>query len=100
VPDIRLDPDRLDELACELRALRSEFDSLEERVEDYEAAVGHRRVADRLESLAGNWSDARKDVLERLEGLARVCQQVAKKYRDQEAALSGTMDAAAGKTVP
>jgi hypothetical protein len=99
VPPIRVDPSRLDDLARELRLLRSEFTSLEDRVEDYEAAVGHRRVADRLEALATNWSDARGRVLERLEALATACEQVATHYRQQEAQIAAAIDAA-GKGRP
>jgi hypothetical protein len=85
---IRVDPNRIDDLARELRGLHSEFNSLERRVDDYERAVGHRRVVDELEELASNWSDARDDILGRLEALAAACEQVARTYRDQEAHLA------------
>lgn len=85
---IRVDPDRIEALARDLRGLRADFDSLEGRVDDYQAAVGHRRVVDELEELASNWSDSRDDILRRLEDLAAACEQVARTYRDQEAHLA------------
>jgi len=91
VGTIRVDPDRIDDLARELRGLRDEFASLECRVDDYEQAVGHRRVADQLDELASNWSDARGEIVGRLESLAAACAQVAKTYREQEAHLAGGM---------
>ncbi|MEW6477208.1 MAG: hypothetical protein AB1679_33565 [Actinomycetota bacterium] len=93
---IRVDPDRLDVLARELRGLHREFSSLEGRVDDYHAAVGHHQVADSLEELAGNWSHDRDDILGRLEALANACEAVARTYRDQEAHLAGGMQPESG----
>jgi len=88
VATIRVDPNRIEDLARELRGLHSEFNSLEGLVDDYQAAVGHHRVVNELEELASNWSDSRDDILRRLEALAAACDQVARTYRDQEAHLA------------
>ena len=88
---IRVDPNRIDDLAKELRGLRDEFASLECRVDDYQSAVGHPRVAGQLDDLASNWSDARREIVQRLESLAAACTQVAQTYRDQEAHLVSGM---------
>jgi conjugal transfer/entry exclusion protein len=93
---IKVDTTRIDQLAQELRGLHSEFNSLESRVDDYQGAVGHQRVVDRLEELASNWSDARDNILQRLERLAQVCQEVARTYRDQEQHLASQMQSGSG----
>jgi hypothetical protein len=96
VATIRVDPQRIEDLAGELRSLRSEFDSLERRVDDYQSAVGHGRVVGQLEELASNWSDARDDILQRLEHLAAACDGVARTYRDQEAHLAKQAQSVSG----
>ena len=93
---IRVDPNRIEDLARELRGLHAKFNSLEARVDDYHAAVGHHQVADSLEELAGNWSHDRDDILGRLKALATACEAVARTYRDQEAHLVSGMQPESG----
>ncbi|MGH8998925.1 MAG: hypothetical protein ACRDY7_05985 [Acidimicrobiia bacterium] len=84
---IRIDPDRLEQMARDLRLLHGEFESLEQRVEDHEATVGHHRVVDALDELAGNWSDDRGTILERIQALADNAQRLADHYRNQDTSM-------------
>jgi chromosome segregation ATPase len=88
--EIKVDPDKLELLARELTGLRAEFAGLEERVEDYEPAVGHRKLADELHATATNWSKKRTQLLADLEELAHLAEHAAQHYRclDAEVAAS------------
>lgn len=86
--DIKVDPDKLDALARDLGRLRAEFAGLKDRVADYEAAVGHRKLADELESTATNWSKKRDKLLEDLDELAAMATDAAAHYRDLDSRMA------------
>ncbi|MEW6477242.1 MAG: hypothetical protein AB1679_33735 [Actinomycetota bacterium] len=88
--EIKVDPDKLDFLAGELAGLKAEFAGLGQRIDDYESAVGHRKLADELHSTATNWSKKRTQLLADLEELAHLAEHAAQHYRclDAEVAAS------------
>jgi hypothetical protein len=94
--DIRVDPDALEELARQLARLKDEFEGQEALMEDYEATAGHRKVADKLEDFADNWSDKRGKVLEQLGQLAAMAVGAASFYREREAGLAAQIKDATG----
>jgi hypothetical protein len=85
---LRVDPVALEALARRLVGLRREFGTLEHRMEDYEAAVGHRRVVEALHDLATNWSDAKAKISGEMEGLANMVAGAAAVYHEQETELA------------
>lgn len=94
--EIRVDPDKLDVLARELTGLGAEFAGLEQRVDDYESAVGHRELADELHSTATNWSKKRRELLAELEALAAMAKEAADHYRCLEADVAATIRRVSG----
>ncbi|MGH9247018.1 MAG: hypothetical protein ACRD29_22405 [Acidimicrobiales bacterium] len=84
----------LDEMAGQLMGLTCEFDGLEDVVEGYQAAVGHDRLADRLDSFASNWSDERRKMKESMEAVAGYADAAADAYRDTEGQLCDAFEQA------
>jgi hypothetical protein len=73
-----------------LARLTHEFASLGRTFEDFDTAIGSHRINDRLSSLAGNWSDARRKLGEHLEGLSGMAEGAAAEYRRLEAEIAAT----------
>jgi hypothetical protein len=88
-PRITVDITGLADLAVRLRALRQEFDGVEDVVRGYEEAVGSREVASALDAFAGNWSHERKQIAKQLDEVAGYVQAAAEAYASVESELSG-----------
>jgi uncharacterized protein YukE len=100
MPEIKVDPDKLDALAAELTRLRNEFAGLRQRVDDYEVFLGHKKLAEELRSTADNWSKKREKLIEHLDGLAGLATQAANHYRGLDATMATRIRAASGPSAP
>lgn len=100
--DISVDTDRLRELSRRLDLLHQEFEGIEDRVDGYADAVGHRgRLTEALEDLAGNWSKKRKEVLAQLEQCASLALDAARHYENLDRTMAaGIRDVAGGPGGP
>ena len=98
--DIKVDPDKLDALAGELRRLRDEFAGLRQRVDDYEDFLGHKKLAEELRSTADNWSKKRDKLIAHLDALATMATDAATHYRGLDATMAAQISAASGPAAP
>jgi hypothetical protein len=94
--DIKVDPDKLDALAAELRRLRDQFANLERDAEEYDDFVGHKGLAEELRSTANNWSKKRDKLIENLEALATMADDAAEHYRCLDSAMATQIRSASG----
>jgi hypothetical protein len=94
--DIKVDPDKLDALAAELRRLRDEFVRLPKRVDEYEDFVGHKKLAEELRSTADNWSKKRDKLIEHLDALAAMATDAAEHYRCLDTTMATQIRSATG----
>ena len=98
--DIKVDPDKLDALAAELKRLRDEFAGLRQRVDDYDDFLGHKKLAEELRSTADNWSKKRDKLIEHLDALSSMATQAAADYRGLDTAMATQIRAASGPAAP
>lgn len=83
-----VDYDGLESVGEVLGDLAQEFDGLEDHVEGYADAVASDDVAGELERVASNWSDDRKDLVEKMENASEYATQAAAAYRDLDTGLA------------
>ena len=91
-----VDLGQLEEAGRQLDTLGNEFQQAGNLVDDARTAVGHDRLATRLDSFADGWKVRREDLLEDMTHLAEMTQEAVRTYREVDAQLAGACEGGAG----
>ena len=92
VHDLKVRSDLLRQTATSLGQLRSEFDGLDGRREQFRDSWGSDDVADAMHDFVGNWNDNRRRITENMTSLRRMAEATVEEFGRVEAELSGAFD--------
>jgi hypothetical protein len=84
---LRVDLEGLEEFGRELRSIRDRMNGTRSMIDGYVGDLGSGAVADALHRFEHDWKDGRKQIDRRLDGLAKMAEQVVREIRKADAEL-------------
>lgn len=88
---MRVNGDRLDEVANGLKTVHADFSDAEKLSKDWGGTVGDRGLADTLDDFSGNWDNTRDNMLDGIKAMAEAASAMADTWDDLENQLTDAL---------